>query len=60
MKTKDNKHSLTETGYNPKIQLSSGTFCKKNYYDSSASKNTLAEYMKNRTIIKTDTLKRIL
>lgn len=41
---------MLESGYNPKIQISTGTYSTKYYYESSAVKNTVAEIIKNKTI----------
>lgn len=48
METK--KIKISDSGYNPKIQISTGMYSVKFYQDNSAVKNTTAEYIKNKTI----------
>jgi hypothetical protein len=40
-----------ESGYNPKIQITTSSFSAKLFHDNSIVKNTTAELMKNRSII---------
>lgn len=53
MKTnmKINKCRISESGYNPKIQLASNSFSTKVFYENSTVKNTTADLIKNRTIV---------
>lgn len=61
MKTeiKTNYPIVLETGYNPKIQISTGTYSAKFYYENSAVKNTVADVIKNRTMPISNTIKYI-
>lgn len=56
MKTKSYK--ISESGYNPKIQLGSNSFSTKVFYENSAAKNTTADIMKNRTIVVTNEIRK--
>ncbi|WP_181990039.1 hypothetical protein [Bacteroides ovatus] len=56
MKTKNYK--ISESGYNPKIQLGSNSFSTKVFYENSATKNTTADIMKNRTIVVTNEIRK--
>lgn len=49
METKDFK--TQNSGYNPKIQMTTNSFSAKFFYDNSVVKNTTAELLKNRSII---------
>lgn len=55
MKTK--KYGIYESGYNPKIQLGSGSFSTKFFYESSAVKNTVSDKTKNKTIVVSNSIK---
>jgi len=48
MKTKNGK--ILDSGYNPKIQITTNSFSAKFFHENSAVKNTTAEMMKNKTI----------
>jgi hypothetical protein len=48
METK--KYKIFNSGYNPKIQITTGEFSAKFFYENSAVKNTTAEIMKNKTM----------
>lgn len=43
-------YTVSGTGYNPKFQLTSGSYCASIYQENSAVKNTTAELIKNKTI----------
>lgn len=49
MKTKNFK--TQNSGYNPKIQMTTNSFSAKFFHDNSVVKNTTAELLKNRSII---------
>jgi len=55
MKTKD--HKISDSGYNPKIQIATNSFSTKFFYENSAAKNTTAEQLKNKTIIISNSIK---
>lgn len=48
MKTKIN--SIDSSGYNPKSQISSGSYSIKFFQDTSAVRNNISEYTKNNII----------
>jgi hypothetical protein len=48
MKTKI--HSISTSGYNPKIQTSSGSYSIKFFQETTAVKNTIAEFTQNKVI----------
>lgn len=54
---KSNFPIVLESGYNPKIQISTNTYSTKFYYESSAVKNTVADIIKNKTIPILNTIK---
>lgn len=56
METKSYK--ISDSGYNPKIQITTGAFSTKYFHENSAVKNTTAEIMKNRTITISNTIKK--
>lgn len=56
METKSYK--ISGSGYNPKIQITTGAFSTKYFHENSAVKNTTAEIMKNRTITISNTIKK--
>lgn len=58
METKSYK--ISDSGYNPKIQITTGAFSTKYFHENSAVKNTTAEIMKNRTITISNTIKKIV
>lgn len=47
---KTNSPIILESGYNPKVQISTSTYSTKYYYECSATKNTVADIIKNKTI----------
>lgn len=47
---KTNYPIVLESGYNPKIQISTGAYSAKFYYENSAVKNTVADVIKNKTV----------
>ncbi len=49
MKTRINKVSIS--GYNPKIELKTNSYSASYFYESSATKNTVADIIKNKSII---------
>ena len=55
--TKFNPKTDSESGYTPKIELSTGTYSVNYFYQNSAVKNTTAEIMKNKTIIISNSIK---
>lgn len=56
MKTRVYKTS--DTGYNPKIQITTGSFSATPFVETSAVKNTTAEIIKNKTIPISNTIKK--
>ncbi len=42
--------NINSSGYNPKIQISSGLYSVKFFQETSVVKNTLSEYTKNKII----------
>ena len=48
MKTKI--FNINSSGYNPKIQISSGLYSVKFFHETTAVKSTLSEYTKNKVI----------
>lgn len=52
-------YKISDSGYNPKIQITTGAFSTKYFHENSAVKNTTAEIMKNRTITISNTIKKI-
>lgn len=42
--------NINSSGYNPKVQISSGLYSVKFFQETSAVKNTLSEYTKNKII----------
>lgn len=57
MKTKN--YTISESGYNPKIQLMSNSFTVKLFYENSTVKNTTADVIKNKTIVISNEIKKI-
>ncbi|MDR1882204.1 MAG: hypothetical protein LBR26_05405 [Prevotella sp.] len=55
MKTK--KYEISESGYNPKIQLGSNSFSVKFFYENSAVKNTVSERIRNKAITISNSIK---
>ncbi|MDB9209107.1 hypothetical protein [Odoribacter splanchnicus] len=56
MKTKVNK--ISNTGYNPKVQLMTNSYSTKFFQENSAIKNTTAEFIKNRIIPINNTIRK--
>ena len=56
MKTKVNK--ISNTGYNPKVQLMTNSYSTKFFQENSAIKNTTAELIKNRIIPINNTIRK--
>lgn len=56
METKVNK--ISNTGYNPKIELMTNSYSTKFYYENSAVKNTTADSVKNKTITISNEIKK--
>lgn len=54
---KSNFPIILESGYNPKIQISTNTYSTKFYHESSAVKNTVADIIKNKTLPILNTIK---
>lgn len=59
MKTETKFNPKTDSGsrYTPKIELSTGTYSVSYFYQNSAVKNTIAEIMKNKTIVISNSIK---
>ncbi|MDR0614114.1 MAG: hypothetical protein LBG45_11755 [Dysgonamonadaceae bacterium] len=49
MKTKVNKVSIS--GYNPKTELKTNSYSASYFHENSATKNTVADVIKNKSII---------
>ena len=49
MKTKTNK--VSNSGYSPKIELKTNSYSASYFYESSATKNTVADAIKNKSIV---------
>jgi len=47
---KTNTHSISTSGYNPKIQTASGSYSIKYFHETTAVKNTIAEFTQNKVI----------
>lgn len=56
METKVNK--ISNTGYNPKIELMTNSYSTKFYYENSTVKNTTADIIKNKTITISNEIKK--
>ena len=47
---KTNTNSISTSGYNPKIQTASGSYSIKYFHETTAVKNTIAEFTQNKVI----------
>ena len=51
-------YKISESGYNPIIQVGSHSIRTKVFYENSTTKNTTADIIKNRTIVVTNEIRK--